>query len=437
MKRFTLVFLGVCLAVGVLCAGGQQGQAAISAEKKEMTIAWWGSQNRHDRTIKTIELYMEKNPNVEITYEFAGWRDYWTKMTTMAAGGMLPDVIQMDYAKLSQWQGKDLLIPLDDYVNSGTIDMSEVAEAVITTGQIKRRIYAISLGMNSQSIIKDVEAFEKAGIPLPEQNWTWDEFEAICLQLHDKLGIFGISCGLWNPHVWKSLHIANGEWVYAEDGNSLAYKDDSLYVNHMKMVLRLIEAGAHPERDVEIGDCANCDDAEKMPIVTGKGAMAYTWSNLITAIASAAGEGRELSMTHLPRLRKDGPPANYVKPSMLFAISVHAKNPVEAAKFIDFFTNDIEANKILMAERGVPIAAPVRDALEPFVSKPTKESFRFLGRVANDASPIPPADPPEDGQIVRNVIYPQVVDPVAFGKISPEEGAALLRTEANKILQSN
>ncbi len=437
MKKFTLVLLSLCVAVGLLSAAGQQDQSAMGAEKKELMIAWWGSQNRHDRTIKSIDLYMEKKPNVNITYEFAGWNDYWTKMTTMAAGGMLPDVIQMDYAYLSQWQSKNLLMPLDDHVNAGTIDLSKVAESVILTGKLEGRICGISLGMNSQAIIIDVGAFKKAGLPLPEQNWTWNEFEDVCLEIHDKLGIYGMGCGLWNPHIWKSLYLSNGEWVYSKDGKSLGYTDDSLYLNHIKMVLRLIKKGALADRDAEIGDYANCDDAEQMPIVTGRAAMAYTWSNLITALASSTGEGRELSMTHLPRLRKDGPPANYVKPSMLFAISAHSKNPVEAAKFIDFFTNNIEANKILMAERGVPVAAPVRDALEPFVSKPTKESFRFLGRVANDSSPIPPADPPGDRQISKNVIYPQVVDPVAFGKITPEEAVKILRREANKILQSD
>ena len=51
-----------------------------------MRMAWWGSQDRHDRTIKVIELYQKKNPNVKIAYEFASFNDHLTKMTTQAAG---------------------------------------------------------------------------------------------------------------------------------------------------------------------------------------------------------------------------------------------------------------------------------------------------------------------------------------------------------------
>ena len=41
----------------------------------ELRVAWWGSQDRHNRTIKAIELFQKKYPNIKVTYEFAGWGD--------------------------------------------------------------------------------------------------------------------------------------------------------------------------------------------------------------------------------------------------------------------------------------------------------------------------------------------------------------------------
>src|SRR5256885_333165 len=54
--------------------------AAASGQKVELRFAWWGSQDRHNRTIKAIELFQTMHPNVSITYEFAGFTDYFTKM---------------------------------------------------------------------------------------------------------------------------------------------------------------------------------------------------------------------------------------------------------------------------------------------------------------------------------------------------------------------
>src|SRR5436309_11660389 len=72
--------------------------ARQAASPVELRVAWWGSQDRHNRTIKAIELFQKKQPHVKVSYEFAGWSDYWTKMTTQAAGPNLPDVMQQDYA---------------------------------------------------------------------------------------------------------------------------------------------------------------------------------------------------------------------------------------------------------------------------------------------------------------------------------------------------
>src|SRR5215467_12877848 len=89
-------------------AGG--GQAApASGETIQFRMAWWGSQDRHDRTIKVLDLFKKDNPNVNITYEFSAFNDYWTKLTTQAAGGNLPCLIQQDYQKIGEWVSRDLL----------------------------------------------------------------------------------------------------------------------------------------------------------------------------------------------------------------------------------------------------------------------------------------------------------------------------------------
>ncbi len=105
--------------------------------------------------------------------------------------------------------------------------------------------------------------------------------------------------------------------------------------------------------------------------------------------------------------------------------------------FIDFFTNSVEANEILMAERGVPIAAKVREALRPKLGKSQAVMFDYVAQVSKDVQPIPPADPPGHNDIVKNVLYPQVADPVAFGQLTPEKAAAIMRQEVNAILAKN
>jgi len=433
MKK--LLFLVIIAALALpLFAAGQSEKAGDKME--EMSIIWWGSQNRHDRTIQTIDLYMEKNPNVVITYEFAGWGDYWTKVTTMAAGGMLPDVMQQDYAKLSDWTDKGLLNPLDSYVDSGVIDFTNVEESALSGGRIDGKLYAVNIGLNSMCMVLDVDLFKKAGVPLPDQNWTWDDFKKIALTIHEKTGVYGMGHDLLNEQMWKSLYLGNGQWAYAPDGTKLGYTDDSLFENYCQMVMDLMEAGAVPSREVELA-LYHDKGPEAAAMVKSESAMEMMWSNQLTALSTAAGSDRHFYMTHLPRLKKDGPSANYLKPGQFLSMSSKSKSKDRAADFINFFTNDLDANKILLAERGVPISSAIREGLKPLLEPASVVAFDFIGRVATDSSPLPKPDPVGSSDIIQNVYIPEFWDPMTYGLVSVKDAVKALRNGATKILAEN
>lgn len=105
--------------------------------------------------------------------------------------------------------------------------------------------------------------------------------------------------------------------------------------------------------------------------------------------------------------------------------------------FIDFFTNSVEANEILLAERGVPISSVVKESLKPLLESAAIESFNFMDAVETDSVPVPPPDPVGWGDLRNNIYYPEFVDPVLYGLISPEEGAATFRELANEVLAAS
>jgi multiple sugar transport system substrate-binding protein len=420
-----------CLLVAVMLSS--MAVMAFAEDQIKLRVAWWGSQNRHERTIKVIEMFMKKHPNITISYEPSGWNDHWTKLATQAAGGNLPDVIQQDYARLAEWQSRDLMYPLDEFVESGVLDFSNVADAALAGGRIDGKLYAVNLGTNSHALVLDLDAFEKAGVELPRDDWTWPEFEKIVTELHDKLGIWGMGPGLTNEQFWKSLYLGLGQWAYAKDGKSLGYTDDQPLVDYYNMLIGLQQAGAMPTRAEEVAGNYENQGVESLPIVSGKAAISTFWSNQIVAVQTAAGEDRNLRLIHLPR-PEGGQSSNYVKPSQFFSITSQTEHPKEAAMFIDYFTNSIEANEVLFAERGVPISSKVQSALKPMLGKAQLETFEYLARVEKDSSPIPPPDPPGHSDIVHNVWWPEFVDPVCYGQISPEEGVKVLREMATEIL---
>jgi multiple sugar transport system substrate-binding protein len=377
-------------------------------------------------------MYEADHPEVHFLPEYAAFADYWTLLNTKAAGSQLPCVMQQDYAYLTDWTSRDLLIPLDSYFESGAIDVSNVPEPLLQGGLVGDQYYGLSLGTNSQSIIIDVGAFEEAGVELPPLDWTWADFEATAVALHENLGIWGMtegSSGLSDVQIWRSLYVGMGTNVLNEELNALSI-DEQPTIDHFNMMIRLQEAGAIPtaEEAAELVGIA----PEETPIATGLAAMQYQWSNQVIAILTAAGD-RELRLWPLPRV-EGAQSANYLKPSMFFSITSQCPTPDIAADFISFFTNSLEANEILAAERGVPISTEVAAHLESLVDPAVAETFRFVGEVTADSSPIPPPDPPNWSNFNSNVYGPLFTQPVLFGEMSVEDGLALLVEEGNKVL---
>jgi multiple sugar transport system substrate-binding protein len=410
--------------------------AAASGEKIELRFAWWGSQDRHDRTIKAIQLFEQMHPNISITYEFAGFQDYFTKMSTYATGGNLPDLMQQDYATINQWSSNGLIIPLDDYVNDHSINLSDVPKTSIDGGRINGKLIAINLGNNSQSMMIDVDAFQKAGVALPTDTWTWDDFEKAATDIHSKLGITAGGALLDDPQMWKSLYIGLGQWVYTSDNKALGYSDDTPLVNYLTRLGRMQDAGATTPQQEEIANYRS-GNVEAYPIVKGNAAMQYLWSNQLVAAWKAAGTDRHFQLAMLPRSTADGKAENYLKPSQFISITKDSKHPKEAAMFIDFITNNVDANNILLGERGVPISPKIQEAIKPLLTPAQAESQRYVSSVEKLGSPLPAPDPTVEQNLENNLYNPQMVDPVLLKQAKAEDAVSQFRKDANSLLASS
>src|SRR5205085_846879 len=144
----------------ILRAGAGVAAAAVFARPGiaqsdvRLRMFWWGSRERAERTDKTNQLFQQKNPGITVTGETLGWTDYWPRLATQAAGRNAADVIQMDYRYIYEYARRGALLPLDTYVSKG-LDLSEFSEAAIDSGKVDKKIFGVSLGLNSTAMMYD------------------------------------------------------------------------------------------------------------------------------------------------------------------------------------------------------------------------------------------------------------------------------------------
>lgn len=416
--------------------GENQGKETSTIEEKEdsddeqvtLRMAWWGSQTRHDATNKVIEMYEAQNPNIHIEAEFYDFGSYFTKLDTLVAADDVWDIYQLggNFPKYV-----NSIEPVDSYIESGIIDVSDTTENFLaTTRDNAGSQIGISIGTNTYGIAYDPAMFAEAGIEEPADIWTWEEWKTNCLAITEKLGIYGSSSmdNFIAGITQRASQAEKDKNFFKKTNDGLEFTDTAVFAEYLQMIKDLTDAGSYPDA----GAIKEIKDIEGDYLVTEDAAMTWVSSNQIASIVNAS--GREIKIAPVPRITKDGSYGMSVQSSAQLCISKSSKNKTEAAKFISFFVNDIEANKVLNGERGVPIMSKVREAVMEQADESNKVIYDFVDKIGNFPKEDCNVISPEPKTEIEDQ-YKLLVEKVQYGDTSPEDAAKQLVEFAEKKFQ--
>lgn len=400
-----------------------------------LKFSWWGNQNRHDYTQRILDKYTELHPNVTFEAMPSGWDGYFDKLSTQAASGSMPDIVQMDYLYITTYAKNNSLADMQPYIDNGTIDVSGISEDVLNTGRIDDKLAGVVGSTGTLAVGYNPKVFEEAGLEEPNQSgdWTWDDFVATAKKVKETTGKLGVtSTGVVDDtnlfNYWVRQH---EEQLFSDDKRSLGYKDDQILIDYLNLWKDLMDTGAaaNPDEYAQIQTLGQ----EAGPVVTGDAAMINENNNYASKLSS---RNDNLNIT-IPPVNSINPKAMWNKPGYFLCISETSKVKDEAAAFISWFLNSEEANDIMMAERGVPSPANVREFLinSGKMDQKQNEMFEYADTVLDFSSEAPAPDPigiAEVGESFKNSAYKAF-----YGQISTEEAAANFRKEADEILARN
>ncbi len=399
-----------------------------------LVMAWWGNQTRNERTQKIIDLYSEQNPGVTIDGQFSEFNDYWQKLATAAAGHSMPDIVQMDYKYLNQYVTNGLLVDLTPYVEDGTIDTADCNQDVLNSGSVNGGLYALCNGINSPALLYNKTLLDENGITVKD-NMTLDEFIDVCKEVYEKTGYKTNLCYNQNEQ-WIEYFLRADDIVLYEDGK-LGGDSYEPYADFFKLYEDGLKDGYVIDPSVFVE--RSIGSVEQDPLVYGSSPETMSWcafaySNQLTATVSAAPEGTEIGLTTWPSA--DPKKSDYLKPSQFFAISSDSKNPEEAAKILNFITNDVDCNNILLGERGIPLSSKTAEAIAPNLDETTQKVITFVNDVvsANSSQVNPPST---NGASEVNDLINKLQEQVCYGQLSAEDAGKQLFEQGNQIMAEN
>lgn len=324
-------------------------EAASSDEKVSLRISWWGGDSRHEKTLKALELFMEKYPNITVEADYGSWNGWTEKISTQLAGNAAPDVMQTNWNWLYQFSAdgskyadlnefKDIFNDFKDY------DADTLATCFLAGKQ-----QAIPISTSGKVFYWNKTTFDKAGIAVPK---TFDELIAAGHAFRDKLGdeYYPLALFEYERMILMVYYLESKyekPWVV---DNQLNYSVEEL-TDGLQWIHSLEENHVLPSISHLVGQGA--DAIEKNPDwMSGKYAGFFEWDSAQKKFAESLEPGQEFILGDYIT-GYDKKIAGIYKISQTWAISEQSKHKREAAELIHFLVSDPAVVELLGTERGI------------------------------------------------------------------------------------
>ena len=397
----------------------------VSAAGESLRLIWWGNPERDKRTYAVVDLY-KAAAGADIQPETYAWGDYWQKLATQAAGRNLPDVIQMDYRYIFDYARRGQLAALDEFVGN-ELELGDFDPNQFASGKVDDKLYGVSLGANSMTHVYNKAVLDKIGYQLPDsRTWTTDDYVRIGKELKGQLPegmYFSENMGIQEPRLQTWVR-SRGKDLYTSDGKIAFDLQDLVdYFEYWKMMQ---DEGLTPPADVQAQDSGKME--ERMHVL-GKSLFGFIHSNQLVGNQKLMTD--EIEIVMIPNAGDQ--PGHYLKPSMFLSMAETSADKSAAAKLMNFFLTNPEANDVLLIERGVSGDASIRERIAGALTDTENKIIRYLDMVGTRVGALPPPPPKNAGEIDR-ALRP-AWEEIAFGRISPADGAKAFYDNAVSILE--
>lgn len=399
------------------CGGGAETTEPGSAEKvstdEDITIslAWWGDDDRAAKYEKAVDLFEKAHPNITVQTQFQAWDDYWTARATEAAGGALPDVIQMDLSYLRQYGATGQLLDLDGQTGVN-LNLDGIDDSLLASGQIDEGQYGVPTSTNTLATFYNADVLKQIGVEPLAEGYTWDDYTAWIEKVSEagkgeKPAIYG--SGDYTGTFWFFLQwlIQQGVEPFTADGQ-LNF-DETQMTEWLNQGQELRDSGAFfpIKRAKQLEPLSGFTKSE----VAGES----SWDNFLASYVAETGD--EIKM--LPMPSGENGPQQFYKPSMLLSASAQSEQSEAAAALIDFLINYPEVGTIFGTSKGVPAVQAQIDAMDVEPGSVDEQVVQFEEDVADVVTESAPVPVEGFGEIEAE--FKRLSEELQYGSLSVDE----------------
>ncbi len=180
MKRRWSRLVGGCVVISLVFAFstmmGCQKEEKVT-EQKTIRFTTWGSPASNKVYQDVVDEFEKRNPDIKVELMMLPWDAYHRKILTMFAAGSKLDVMRLANSYFPQFMEKGALLPLDEYIakDKDEIDPDDFYPEALMGGRGEDgRVYGLPVDIAGWAIYYNRGLFDEAGLPYPDESWTWD-----------------------------------------------------------------------------------------------------------------------------------------------------------------------------------------------------------------------------------------------------------------------
>jgi len=180
-----------------------------------LELANWAEYREADLETRVLAPFERDHPGITVQQQSAGTEqaEYRERILTSMLAGTPPDVFLLDNIDVPAFTSRGVTLDLSPYLQRLGVDLSRYDSTVLGIFRRGDAIYALPKGYSPMVMVYNKDLFDRAGLPYPTDNWTWDDFVRIAKILTrdtdgdgqiDQWGTaFDRRVFLWVPWVWS------------------------------------------------------------------------------------------------------------------------------------------------------------------------------------------------------------------------------------------
>ncbi|MCS0499974.1 ABC transporter substrate-binding protein [Protaetiibacter mangrovi] len=404
--------LAAALVLAGCSAGGDTDSGFDPNEKIELTIAWWGNDERAAMMTDVIDEFEAQYPNITVVEQPVGAPDdLFNRLATDFASGTAPDVFALGGAKPQEYGGNGALLDLSTVAD--TVQLDKYEDFTLTNATVDGTVYGLPTGGNAIGALVNTALFEQAGVEVPTDGWTWEELidDANKISANTPDGVYGLDLRIQDILGTYVAQIdENG--IYGWDGQ-LATRESTIE-SWFDMEKELVAGGGLPDPSIIVENQNLTPDQTLFG--TGKAAITFAYSNQIGSYGAGAGGDVEI----LPPPTSTDVSGVAVLPSQFWAIAAETKHAEASAMLVNWLLNEPEPAKTILANRGLQFNPDILAVVKPLLSPADAQSAEYLEKVLEIGVVAPPQ--PAGGGIL-NELSQRIESDILFGKSSVADGS--------------